>query len=507
MISIEKSLYEHFKAYVKECGNERFLFDEERSYTAAEAFREMIAIGNQLHDYGVKAGDLVLYRCTRSVDAYLIYLALEFIGATVAMTDPHQTAEGFLEGTGIPMKADVIISNEKADGGLGANGDWEVFGRGPLQVCYPARNEEQRFEEVKDVLAPATIFFTSGSTGKNKGAIINQRALVQRSQDLISQPWYRPGDIAMVTLPIHHGFGLVLVETAFFARYSLFFPKSNRVEYALECTEKYGVTCMDAVPSYFYSMARANETEKRDVTTLRTGFTGGSPVIAEQHRYIEETLGMTLHIQYAMSECMSISNTFPTDRFELRNGTVGRIHRGAGCIVDVDGSELPIGQEGEICIFGPAILSGYYGNEEETKKAIDEKGRFHTGDLGFIDEEGCLHISGRLKDIIIRNGLKLVPAKIETDIRSLPEVEHVAVVGVKHEELGEVPCALVVLKEGYTMTEEELKTKLLSIMLKNEIPVTIFFADELPLNQIGKPDKKKVKEMFQNISERIPGMP
>lgn len=496
MVDINKSLYEHFKNYANKCEDERFIFDEERSYTAGEAFREMIAIGNQLHDYGVKAGDLVLYRCTRSVDAYLIYLALQFIGATAAMTDPHQTAEGFLQQAGIEMTPDFILSNEKAEGGLGANGDWEVFGHGSLEVCYPARNEAQRFEEVKDVSAPSTIFFTSGSTGKNKGAVISQRALVQRSQDLCSQPWYHPGDIAMITLPIHHGFGLVLVETAFFARYSLFFPKSNRVEYALECIEKYGVTCMDAVPSYFYAMACANETEKRDVSTLRTGFTGGSPVIAEQHRYIEEKLGMTLHIQYAMSECMSISNTFPSDRFELRNKTVGRIHRESGCIVDVDGSELPIGQEGEICIFGPAILSEYYGNEEETRRAIDKKGRFHTGDLGFIDEEGCLHISGRLKDIIIRNGLKLVPGKIEGDIRRIPGVEHVAVVGVKHEELGEAPCALVVLKQGFTMTEEELKEKLLAIMPKNEIPVKILFADALPLNQIGKPDKKKVKEMF-----------
>lgn len=496
MVDINKSLYEHFKAYAQEYGEKRFLFDEERSYTAAEAYREMIAIGNQLHDYGVKAGDLVLYRCTRSVDAYMIYLALQFIGATAVMTDPHQTAEDFLKQAGIEMSPDFILSNEKAEGGLGANGDWELFGHGSLEVCYPARNEEQRFEEVKDVLAPSTIFFTSGSTGKNKGAVINQRALVQRSQDLTSQPWYHEGDIAMITLPIHHGFGLVLVETAFFAGYSLFFPKSNRVEYALECIEKYGVTCMDAVPSYFYAMARANETEKRDVSTLRTGFTGGSPVIAEQHRYIEEVLGMTLHIQYAMSECMSISNTFPSDRFELRNGTFGRIHRGSGCIVDVDGSELPNGQEGEICIFGPAILSEYYGNEEETRRAIDEKGRFHTGDLGFIDEEGCLHISGRLKDIIIRNGLKLVPAKIEKDIRSVAGVEHVVVVGVKDEKLGEAPCALVVLHKGVEMTEEELQEKLLSFMPKNEIPLKILFANEIPLNQIGKPDKKKAKEMF-----------
>lgn len=497
MVDINKSLYVHFKTYAQEYGEKRFLFDEERSYTVAEAYREIIAIGNQLHDYGVKKGSLVLYRCTRSVDAYLIYLALQFIGATAVMTDPHQTAEGFLEQAGVEMTPDFILSNEKAEGGLGANGDWELFGYGPIEVCYPAREEAQRFIESNDVLSPSTIFFTSGSTGKNKGAIINQQALLQRSKNVTAEPWYLEGDITIVTLPIHHGFGLVMVVTAFSAHYSLFFPKSNRVEYALECIEKYGATCMDAVPSYFHAMACANEKEKRDVSTLRMGFTGGAPVVAEQHRYIEEALGMTLHIQYAMSETMSISNTYPSDRFELRNGTVGRIHGNMGCIVDIDGNELPRGEEGEICVFGPAVFIEYYNNEEETKKVLDEKGRLHTGDLGFIDEEGCLHISGRLKDIIIRNGLKLVPGKIEGDVRRIPGVEHVAVVGVKHEEFGEAPCALVVLKQGFTMTEEELKKKLLAVMPKNEIPVSIIFADELPLNQIGKPDKKKVKEMFQ----------
>ena len=149
------------------------MFDEDRSYTVFEAYNEIIAIGNRLYDYGVKEGSLVLYRCTRSLDAYLIYLALEFLGATVAMTDPLQTVEEFIKNVDAELTADFIISNEKAMGGTSANGNWEVFGCGPFEVCYPARREEQRFPEGKDVLAPATIFFTSGSTGKYKGAIIN----------------------------------------------------------------------------------------------------------------------------------------------------------------------------------------------------------------------------------------------------------------------------------------------------------------------------------------------
>lgn len=495
-MNTQKTMYEQFKSYAAECGEDRFLFDEERSYTAAEAFRTILAIGNRLHEYGVKEGATVLYRCTRSIDGYLIYLALVFLGATVAMTDPHQTAEDFIRNSAVPFRADFIVSNERAMGGTAANGDWEVFGCGPLEVGKPAETV-QNFTEGRDVSAPATIFFTSGSTGKSKGAVISQRALLQRAADLTSEDWYHEGDIVMVTLPIHHGFGLVLVQTAFFARYSLFFPRENNVEYALDCIGKYRVTGMDAVPSYFYAMAQANERNARDVSTLRIGFTGGSPVFAEQHRYIEKMLTMALHIQYAMSECMSISNTFPQDGPEVRGTTVGRAHRDAVVILGEDGNELPHGKEGEICVFGPAVMSGYYNNEEETERVIDAKGRFHTGDLGFFDGAGYLHISGRLKDIIIRNGLNLSPIKIEDGIRSLPEVEEAAVVGVRDERMGEAPCAMVVFRAGYSVTEEELAAKLSQVMPKNEVPVRFLFAEALPLNPIGKPDKRKIKTMFE----------
>ena len=500
MISIEKSLYAHFKEFAKDCKNQRFVFDEDRSYTASEAFNEIIAIANNLYDYGVKEGSLVAFRCTRSVDAYLIYLALEFLGATVALTNTHQTVQDFINDMDVPMKADFIISNERAYDGTAANGNWEVFGHGPLEVCYPAREEAQRFPEGNDVLAPATIYFTSGSTGKNKGAIMNQRVFVQRSIDLVSQDWYREGDIIMVILPIYHAFGHALVQTAYFTRYSLFFPRKNNVEYALECIEKYKVNGMDAVPSYFYALAQANEREKRDVSSLRMGFTAGAPITPEQHHYVEQILGMAVHIQYAMSECLSISNTFPTDGPEIRSTTVGRIHRNATMILDPNGNQVPLGQEGEICVIGPVVMSGYYGNEEETKRAIDKKGIFHTGDLGYIDANGCLRISGRLKDIIIRNGINLSPVKIEKAIRSVSGVEQAVVVGVQHKTLGEAPCALVVLHKGCEMTEDELKAELLTRMPKNEVPVKILFAEAVPLNQIGKPDKQSIKKTFAELN-------
>lgn len=496
MATVEKSIFEYFEKYAAECGRNLFLFDEERRYTVEETFCEAIAIGNRLHDFGVREGSLVALRCTRSLDAYLIYLALEFMGATAFLTSPHQTVEDFLRESGIPIKADVIITNEAAANGISANGDWEVLGHGPLEIGYPARKDERRFAVGKDLRAPSTIVFTSGSTGKSKGSMLSQEALLQYAEDSIVHEWHLPGDIAIVTLPTQHGFALCLLIAAFVARYAMFFPRDMHADYVLECIERYQITRINAVPSYFYVLARTNEAQKRDLKSLRTGFTAGAPIIPEQHRYIEQVLGITLHPLYGMSESISISCTSPFDSAECRATTVGKFHRGAGCILDRNGNELPNGQEGEVCVSGPAILRGYYGDEEATRQAIDEKGRLHTGDLGYVDDNGYLHISGRIKDIIIRNGINLSPAKIEAAIRDIPGVENAVVVGVRHELLGEAPCALVVLQEGYEMTSEELKKQLISKLAKNEIPVTILFGKEIPLNKIGKPDKLKVRELF-----------
>ena len=497
MAGVEKNIFEYFEEYAAERGGDLFLFDEERRYTVGETFREAVAIGNRLHDLGVRPGSLVALRSTRSLDACLIWLALEFMGAVSVLTDPHQTAEDYLRETGIPIRADVTVTNESAGNGISANGDWQVPGHGPLEISFPARREERRFAADNDPRAPAVIVFTSGSTGKSKGSMLSQEALLLYAEDSVVYDWHHPGDVAIVTLPTHHAFALCLLTAAFVARYALFFPRDMSAGYVLECIERYRVTRMNGVPSYFYLLARTNEAQSRDLSSLRTGFTAGAPIIPEQHRYIEQVLGMTLHPLYGMSDSISISCTSPLDPAECRANTVGRFHRDAGCILDRDGNELPRGQEGEICLSGPAIMRGYYGDEEATRQAIDGKGRLHTGDLGYLDENGYLHISGRLKDIIIRNGINLSPAKIEAAIRRVPGVENAVVVGVRHELLGEAPCALVVLREGCDMTAEELKKQLLTRIAKNEVPVAVLFGTEIPLNKIGKPDKQKVRELFR----------
>ena len=496
MASVEKCFYEYFHRFAKSQGEKLFLFDEDRRYSASETFREAIAIGNKLYALGVREGSLVALRCTRSVDAYLIFLALEFMGATAILTNPYQTVADFLREAEVDIRPDLTVTNEAAAGGIAANGNWDIPGHGKLIIGDGKADAVPLFPVGQDLGAPAVVVFTSGSTGKSKGAMLSQRAMLQYSEDSIVHPWHSADDVAIVTLPTQHGFALCLLVAAFVAGYALFYPKDMHAEYTLECIEKYSITRINGVPSYLYVLARANEVFHRDISSLRTGFTAGAPINPAQHRFIEDSLGIVLHPLYGMSESISISCTAPSDSPERRATTVGKFHRNAGSIVGPDGKELPAGKEGEICVSGPAILNGYYNDEANTSRSIDVLGRFHTGDLGYVDEDGYLHISGRIKDIIIRNGVNLSPVKIENAIRSIPGVEDASVVGLGHEMLGEAPCALVVMEEGHGMTEERLKKLLSTRLAKNAIPVSILFSSELPLNRIGKPDKKKVKEWF-----------
>ena len=141
-------------------------------------------------------------------------------------------------------------------------------------------------------------------------------------------------------------------------------------------------------------------------------------------------------------------------------------------------------------------MLGYLGDKEATREAIDGEGRLHTGDLGWLDQEGNLHVSGRKKDIIIRNGINIPAGKIEEALHRIEAVSHAAVVGVQHEEWGEVPCALVVLKDGRSLSEEAVKEALRPHLAKNEMPEKILFAPALPLTSSGKPDKQTVRKLF-----------
>ena len=495
MNPIEKSIFEYFKEFAAQCPDKRFLFDEGRCYTIEGAYRESVAIGNRLYAYGVRAGSAAALRCTRSLDTCLIYLALQMMGAVALLTDPHQGAEDFLRDMG--ARAEFLITNERADHDISANGNWEVSGYGPLEISYPASEEKRAFPTVKDLHAPATVVFTSGSTGKGKGVMLSQYNLVNHIRNFSVSGCYLETDVSAELLPVHHVFGLAVLLMGLIKRYCILFPKTVDIKYAAECIDTQKITRLDGVPSFALALAEHHRKTNFCADSLRVGVVGGAPSTKEQFDFIEQELGIQLLPVYGQSECIGITGADETQSVSVRSSTVGKfLPMNEGFILDESGREVPPGEEGEICVKGPAVMLGYLGDGDATREAIDDEGRLHTGDLGWLDDDGNLHISGRKKDIIIRNGINIPAGKIEAALHILEIVSRAAVVGVQHNEWGEVPCALIVLKDGRAMPEEEIKKALEPRLAKNEIPERILFAETLPLTSSGKPDKQKIREMF-----------
>lgn len=206
----------------------------------------------------------------------------------------------------------------------------------------------------------------------------------------------------------------------------------------------------------------------------------GAPFTAEQLRYIEGELGLQLMPGYGMSECVGVSTMNYGASVEERSTGVGKLY---------PMTEIKFTDGGEICVRGATLMLGYYNDENATKQAIDEQGFLHTGDLGYIDEKGYLHINGRIKDIIIRNGNNLSAVEIERKIVSLEKVKDACVVGIPDKDDGEVPCALIVASE---CVDDEL----LKVLTKIEKPKHVIYARLVPLTSSGKPDKQAVKNLF-----------
>lgn len=481
-----KSLYRHFLDYAGASPDLPFFFDEERCYSVRESLWAVIAAANRLSEKGVRAGSLVALRTTRSVDAAILWLALQAIGAVAALTDPHNTVSGYLCALGMDFTPDFTLTNEEENGGIAASGGWRLNGE-PVEIPCPALPAEPRFDTDIDITLPTNIIFTSGSTGRSKGVMLSQYNLVNHVAHYSFVGCYEADDVQMECLPIHHVFGLAVVFVGLIRRYRIFFPKTTDVKYVASCIEKYGITRLDGVPSYALMMARYKPESGLALRSLRVGVIAGAPMTDEQFRFIEDTLGIKILPVYGMSECIAISGSPKSEPREKRASTVGR---------PIPGYDVRITEEGEITVRCPVVTSGYYGDERATREAIDSEGYLHTGDLGYIDSDGFLVVSGRKKDIIIRNGENLSAVKIEQKIESLPYVRQAAVVGVRDERVGEVPCAMVVLSG-----EGDLKADLAEILTKPEYPARLIVAEHIPMTSSGKTDKAAVRELMIKYKE------
>ena len=360
-------------------------------------------------------------------------------------------------------------------------------------------SEVKRIAATVDPNDVCNMQYTSGTTGFPKGVMLTHYNVVNNGKCIGDRMDLSTADRMMIHVPMFHCFGMVLAMTASMTHGVSLYPMPYFTpKPSLACINSEKITCFHGVPTMFIAMLEHPDFPKTDFSYMRTGIMAGSPCPISVMRDVVEKMHMSeITIVYGQTESSpgcTMSST--DDPLEVRVTTVGRALPEIECkIVDPEtGEEMPVGETGEFVARGYNIMKGYYKMPKATAAAIDKDGWLHTGDLACKTPEGNYRITGRLKDMIIRGGENIYPKEIEEFIYTHEKVKDVQVIGVPDEQLGEEIMACIILKDGETMTADEMRTYIREHMAKHKVPKYIDFVDSFPMNVAGKILKYKMRE-------------
>ncbi len=341
--------------------------------------------------------------------------------------------------------------------------------------------------------------YTSGTTGFPKGVMLTHYNVVNNGKCIGDRMDLSTADRMMIQVPMFHCFGMVLAMTASMTHGATLYPLPYFTpKPSLACINQEKITAFHGVPTMFIAMLEHPDFAKTDFSHMRTGIMAGSPCPISVMKDVVEKMHMSeITIVYGQTEASpgcTMSST--DDSLEVRVSTVGRALPEIECkIVDPEtGEDLPVGETGEFVARGYNVMKGYYKMPKATASAIDKDGWLHTGDLACKTEDGNYRITGRLKDMIIRGGENIYPKEIEEFIYTHPKVSDVQVIGVPDEQYGEEIAACIILKEGESMTADEMKQYVRDHMAKHKVPRYVDFVDSFPMNVAGKILKYKMRE-------------
>ena len=346
---------------------------------------------------------------------------------------------------------------------------------------------------------PINIQFTSGTTGAPKGATLSHVNILNNARFTVERMHFTPNDRLCIPVPLYHCFGMVrgtlgCVTTGATMVFPSegFEPGATLAAVAGErCTALYGV------PTMFAAQLDHAAFSTFDTSSLRTGIMAGSPCPIALMKRVVAQMGMAeVTIAYGMTETSPVSfQSHTDDAIDRRVTTVGRVHPHVEVrIIDpLEGGTVPVGATGEILTRGYSVMLGYWDDAENTALAIDAEGFMHTGDLGTIDAEGFCNIVGRVKDMVIRGGENVYPREVEEYLYRHPAVQTVQVFGVPDERMGEELAAWIVLREGQTVTEQDIRDFCRGQIAHYKIPRYVAFVDEVPMTVTGKAQKFRMR--------------
>ncbi|WP_417209697.1 malonate--CoA ligase [Antarctobacter sp.] len=476
------------------------LGDDGLSYDQMRAQSGRLA--NALVTLGVRRGDRVAVQVEKSVAALALYLASLRVGAIFLPLNTAYTLEELAFFVGDAEPALVVCAPEIAGDVARLPGcadrvyTLDPQGRGSLTDA--AASQAPDFATLAcDPDAVAAILYTSGTTGRPKGAMLSHANLLSNTEALRDAWRFTGDDVLLHALPIYHAHGLfVACNLMMLVGGSMHFLPRFDADQAVALLP--ACTAMMGVPTFYTRLLGhpALATATRD---MRLFISGSAPLLPETHRQWSERTGHAILERYGMTETtMLTSNPYEGARVP---GSVGMPLPGVGVrISDPEtGQAQPQGEVGMIEVSGPNIFKGYWKLPEKTAEEFRDDGYFITGDLGRIDADGYLYIVGRGKDLVITGGLNVYPREVEAVIDEIPGVQESAVIGVPHADFGEGVTAVVVRQAEAEITEQAIMTGLQGRLSRFKQPKRVVFLEELPRNTMGKVQKNLLRDRYRAL--------
>lgn len=477
------------------------------AYSWRDLDRATAMIANLLASLQLEQGARIAVQVEKSVEAMMLYLATLRAGYVfLPLNTAYQKAEiEYFVGNAAPA---VVVCSPANFGWVSKiafqAGTRHVFTLGDdrtgslLQRAAGQRDQHQAAVRGEDDLA--AILYTSGTTGRSKGAMLTHGNLLSNAQVLKSYWGWKPGDVLVHALPIFHVHGLFVALHGALLNGSkmLWFGKFDPRKVIARLPD---ATVFMGVPTLYTRMLAEPALTRQACRNMRLFISGSAPLLLETFNEWRERTGHTILERYGMSETVMLtSNPYDPQDGERRGGTVGFPLPGVQLRVrGDDGSDLPAGEIGGIQVKGPNVFKGYWQMPEKTREEFTADGWFKTGDVGKVDARGYVTIVGRSKDLIISGGYNVYPAEIEGYLNEMPGVAESAVVGVPHPDFGEVGVAIVIPKPGASLQGEQLIASLKSQLANFKIPKRCYVVGELPRNTMGKVQKNLLREQHKAL--------
>ncbi|MGD9670345.1 MAG: malonyl-CoA synthase [Hyphomicrobiaceae bacterium] len=462
-------------------------------------------IANVLVEAGVKPGDRVAVQTDKSPEAILLYLACLRAGAIYLPLNTAYT-QSELEYFFTDAEPTAIVvrpSKEKELNELASRlGISRVFTLGTsrdgslMERAAAASTDFAVVPRNSDDIA--AILYTSGTTGRSKGAMLTHENLASNAETLATIWRFTDNDVLIHALPIFHVHGLfTATNIIMWANGSMFFlPKFDIDEIFRVMPE---ATAMMGVPTFYVRLLQDDRLTNEATRHMRLFVSGSAPLLAETHRAFTQRTGLNILERYGMTETgMNTSNPYDGDRVP---GAVGFPLPGVELrITDPEtGAIMGTDEIGMIEVKGPNVFKGYWRMPEKTASEFKPDGFFITGDLGKIDNSGYVHIVGRGKDLVISGGYNVYPKEIENEIDAIPGVSESAVIGVPHADFGEGVTAVIVPEPGAQLTESDVVAAIKGKLAAFKVPKRVLFVDTLPRNSMGKVQKNVLRDTYSDL--------